>query len=51
LSEPGAPLIGVFDSGVGGLSVAREIRRQLPSCPLVYLADQAHAPYGQRPLA
>ncbi len=51
MSEPGAPLIGVFDSGVGGLSVAREIRRQLPSCPLVYLADQAHAPYGQRPLA
>ncbi len=43
--------IGIFDSGVGGLSVAREIMRQLPAHPLIYLADQAHAPYGQRPLA
>jgi len=44
-------VIGLFDSGVGGLSVAREIMRQLPACPLVYLADQGHAPYGSRPLA
>ncbi|MEJ5198953.1 MAG: glutamate racemase [Anaerolineae bacterium] len=51
MNEPGPPLIGLFDSGVGGLSVAREIRRQLPACPLIYLADQAHAPYGPRPLA
>ncbi len=51
MSESGQPLIGLFDSGVGGLSVAREIRRQLPNCPLVYLADQTHAPYGPRPLA
>ncbi|MCU0501720.1 MAG: glutamate racemase [Anaerolineae bacterium] len=43
--------IGLFDSGVGGLSVAREIMRQLPAHPLIYLADQTHAPYGQRPLA
>jgi len=43
--------IGLFDSGVGGLSVAREIMRQLPAHPLIYLADQGHAPYGQRPLA
>jgi len=43
--------IGVFDSGVGGLSVAREIMRQLPGHPILYLADQAHAPYGGRPLA
>jgi glutamate racemase len=43
--------IGVFDSGVGGLSVTREIMAQLPGQPLVYLADQAHAPYGQRGLA
>lgn len=50
MNGAGEPVIGVFDSGVGGLSVAREIRRQLPSCPLVYLADQAHAPYGRRPL-
>lgn len=44
-------MIGLFDSGVGGLSVAREIMRQLPACPLIYLADQSHAPYGPRPLA
>ena len=40
--------IGVFDSGVGGLSVLREIRQQLPSENLVYVADQAHVPYGLR---
>jgi len=43
--------VGVFDSGVGGLSVAREIMTLLPAQPIIYLADQAHAPYGQRPLA
>ena len=41
--------IGVFDSGVGGLSVLRHLRTQLPSERLVYVADQAHAPYGPRP--
>ncbi len=45
------PLIGIFDSGVGGLSVTREIMAQLPGQPFLYLADQAHAPYGQRSLA
>jgi glutamate racemase len=40
--------IGVFDSGVGGLSVLREIRRQLPKENLIYIADQAHVPYGNR---
>jgi glutamate racemase len=44
--EPAA--IGVFDSGVGGLSVLRAIRAQLPCHPLLYLADQAHVPYGAR---
>ena len=44
-------MIGVFDSGVGGLSVLREIRRLLPAADLVYLADQARAPYGERSLA
>lgn len=43
--------VGVFDSGVGGLSVVREIMAQLPAQPLCYLADQIHAPYGQRSLA
>ncbi len=40
--------IGVFDSGVGGLSVLREIRRALPSAELLYVADSGHAPYGER---
>jgi len=40
--------IGVFDSGMGGLSVLREIRRQLPSEDVLYLADQGHVPYGPR---
>ncbi|MBN2112651.1 MAG: glutamate racemase [Acidimicrobiia bacterium] len=43
-------MIGVFDSGVGGLSVLREMRRLLPQADLVYLADQARAPYGERSL-
>lgn len=42
--------IGVFDSGVGGLSVLREIRLQLPRENLVFLGDQAHVPYGPRSL-
>ncbi|HEY5763887.1 MAG TPA: glutamate racemase [Rhodocyclaceae bacterium] len=40
--------IGVFDSGVGGLSVLRAIRRELPHENLIYIADSAHAPYGDR---
>ncbi len=40
--------IGVFDSGVGGLSVWREIVRSLPTESVIYLADQARAPYGER---
>lgn len=50
-AAPTAPPIGIFDSGVGGLSVVRELMAQLPAHPLIYLADQAHAPYGQRDLA
>jgi glutamate racemase len=41
--------IGVFDSGVGGLSVLREIRRQLPAENLIYVADSGNAPYGDKP--
>jgi glutamate racemase len=41
--------VGVFDSGVGGLSVWREIARQLPHESTVYFADQCHVPYGPRP--
>ena len=43
-----APL-GVFDSGVGGLSVLGDLRRALPGEDLLYLADTAHVPYGARP--
>ena len=43
--------IGVFDSGVGGLSVLREIHRALPSEALLYAADSGHAPYGDKPVA
>ncbi len=42
--------IGIFDSGVGGLSVLRAIRAELPHESLLYFADQAHVPYGPRPL-
>lgn len=41
--------IGVFDSGVGGLSVLREIRAVLPHENLIYVADSGHAPYGDQP--
>jgi glutamate racemase len=41
--------IGVFDSGVGGLTVLRELRRQLPAERLLYVADLEHFPYGPRP--
>ncbi|MDE2400838.1 MAG: glutamate racemase [Burkholderiales bacterium] len=40
--------IGVFDSGLGGLSVLRAIHHHLPSAHLMYVADSAHAPYGER---
>ena len=43
-------LVGVFDSGVGGLSVLREILTALPAQPVIYFADQAHVPYGGRQL-
>ena len=40
--------IGVFDSGLGGISVLHQIRRLLPSEPLIYIADSAHVPYGEK---
>lgn len=42
--------IGVFDSGVGGLSVLRHIRKLLPTERLIYVADSAHVPYGDKSL-
>jgi len=45
--DPSAP-IGIFDSGVGGLTVAREIMRQIPNERLVYFGDTARVPYGNK---
>lgn len=42
--------IGVIDSGVGGLTVAKEIMRQLPKEQILYLGDTSRCPYGPRPL-
>lgn len=41
-------MIGIFDSGVGGLSVFREIRKVLPEQSYVYYSDNAHCPYGEK---
>lgn len=52
MAAEGAPrLIGLFDSGVGGLTVLGEVMRQLPEWDTLYLADNAHCPYGPRPAA
>lgn len=42
--------IGVFDSGVGGLSVLREMRTLMPNENIIYFGDQGHVPYGPRPM-
>lgn len=42
-------MIGVFDSGLGGLTVLRELVARFPRADFVYLADHAHVPYGNRP--
>ncbi|NNM80012.1 MAG: glutamate racemase [Gallionella sp.] len=49
--ETSSATIGVFDSGVGGLSVLHHIRRTLPEARLIYVADSAHVPYGDKPAA
>ncbi|MDA0575987.1 glutamate racemase [Burkholderia gladioli] len=46
-STTAAP-VGIFDSGLGGLSVLRAVRAQLPEESFVYVADSRHAPYGER---
>ncbi|QLD13064.1 glutamate racemase [Microbacterium oleivorans] len=43
--------IGIFDSGVGGLTVARAISQLLPRESLLYIGDTAHSPYGPKPIA
>ena len=47
---PMSPCIGVFDSGVGGLSILRALRERLPDASMLYVGDVAHAPYGDRSL-
>ena len=47
--KPTSP-IGIFDSGVGGLSVLRAIRTQMPNENILYFGDQGHIPYGPRPM-
>ena len=42
--------IGIFDSGVGGISVLRAIREQMPEENVIYVGDQGHIPYGPRPM-
>ncbi len=51
MTETAVRPIGVFDSGVGGLSVLRHIQDSLPHENIIYFADQAHVPYGSRSLA
>ena len=50
MSDANSP-IGIFDSGVGGLTVARSIIDQLPGESTIYIGDTANAPYGDKPLA
>ncbi len=44
-----APRIGIFDSGIGGLSVLRAVQQRLPAAALTYIADSRHTPWGERP--
>lgn len=44
-------MIGVFDSGIGGLSILRALRAELPDERFIYVADSGHAPYGERDAA
>ncbi len=51
MSDPSLQPIGVFDSGVGGTTVLRQLRACMPGEDLLFLADQARCPYGPRPTA
>ncbi|NDP64569.1 glutamate racemase [Polaromonas sp.] len=48
MSERGGQSIGVFDSGIGGLSVLKALRADMPREDFIYIADSGHAPYGER---
>ena len=49
LAQASSP-IGIFDSGIGGISVLRTIREQMPNESIIYFGDQGHIPYGPRPM-
>lgn len=51
MAETASPPLGIFDSGLGGLTVAREILRLSPVERLIYIGDTAHVPYGPRSVA
>lgn len=48
MKEPDQRPIGIFDSGLGGLTIVQEVRRLLPGEDILFLADQANVPYGKR---
>src|ERR1700756_2631737 len=48
MSASRRPVIGVFDSGVGGLTVLRELLRQVPQADYLYFGDTARLPYGSK---
>ncbi|HEU4651908.1 MAG TPA: aspartate/glutamate racemase family protein, partial [Croceibacterium sp.] len=47
MADPAAPIL-LFDSGVGGLTVLAEMRKLLPEAPVIYFADTAGLPYGEK---
>ena len=51
MAQPAPDRIGIFDSGIGGLSVLRAVRAGLPAAALTYIADSRHTPWGDRPPA
>ena len=48
VNERRGPCIGVFDSGIGGLSILKALRAELPQEDFIYIADSGHAPYGEK---
>lgn len=48
MSLPVAGCVGIFDSGLGGLSVYRVLKKSFPHCRFLYFADNLNLPYGQR---
>ena len=43
-----SPKIGIFDSGLGGLTVFKSLKKKFPFCSFIYLGDLAHLPYGDK---